>query len=166
MLAVMSAELLLIGRLAPDREAALARVDLALGSGAALERFARMVAALGGPADFCERAAQHLVAAPVVQPVPAPRSGWVRGMATRDIGLAVVELGGGRRRANDAVDHRVGYSQLVGTGQRIEAGEPLALVHAASGVAADAAGARLASLVQLGDAPPARTPVLIAPLEG
>ena len=163
---VLSAELLLIGRLAPDRSAALARVDLALDSGAALECFARMVAALGGPVDFCERAAQHLVAAPVVQPVPAPRGGWVQGMATRAIGLAVVELGGGRRQASDAVDHRVGYAQLVGTGQRVEAGEPLALVHAASRAAADAAGARLASLVRLGDAPPARTPVLIAPPEG
>ena len=162
----LSAELLLIGQLANDRDAALARVDLALDSGTALERFARMVAALGGPADFCERAAQHLVAAPVVQPVPAPRGGWVQGMATRDIGLAVVELGGGRRQASDVVDQRVGLSQLVGTGQRVESGEPLALVHAASRVAADAAGARLASLVQLGDAPPAHTPVLIAPPEG
>jgi thymidine phosphorylase len=162
---MLSAELLLIGRLADDRDAALARVDRALSSGAALEKFARMVAALGGPTDFCERAAHHLAAAPVVQPVSAPRSGWVQSMATRDIGLAIIELGGGRRKASDAVDHRVGFSQVVGTGQRIETGERLALVHAASRAAADAASARLVSLVQLGDTAPALTPVLIERLE-
>ena len=161
----LSAELLLIGKLADDRDAALARVDRALNSGAALEKFARMVAALGGPVDFCERAHQYLVTAPVVLSVPAPRGGWVQSMATRDIGLLIIELGGGRRQASDAVDHRVGFSQVVGIGQRIEAGEPLAIVHAADRDAADAASARLVSLVQLGDTAPGSTPVLIERLE-
>jgi thymidine phosphorylase len=157
----LSAELLLIGHLAGSRDAALARVDAALDSGAALDRFARMVAALGGPADFCERAAQYLASAPVVRPVVAARSGWVKGMATRDIGVAVVELGGGRRRAGDAVDHRVGFSQMVTVGREVQQGEPLAMVHAADRVAADAACARLAKLILLGDAPPAALPALI-----
>ena len=158
---MLSAELLLTGKLADDRAAALARVDGALSSGAALQHFARMVAALGGPVDFCEQPLKYLVAAPVVRPVHAARSGWVQGMATRDIGLAVIELGGGRRQASDAVDHRVGFSQMVGVGQRVEAGEPLATVHAASGDAADTACARLTRLIHLGDERPAITPVLI-----
>ena len=158
---MLSAELLLIGKLADTRDAALARVDAALGSGAALERFARMVAALGGPADFCERASHYLVAAPVLQPVLATRSGWVHTLATRDIGLAVIELGGGRRQARDAVDHRVGFSQVVGIGQRVEHGEPLAMVHAANGDSARAACARLANLIHVGDEQRAATPVLI-----
>ena len=158
---MLSAELLLIGKLVDTRDAALARVDAALSSGAALERFARMVAALGGPADFCERASHYLAAAPVVRPVLAVRSGWVHRMATRDIGLAVIELGGGRRQASDVVDHRVGFSQVVGIGQRVEHGEPLAMVHAASDAAADAASARLAGLIQVGDERRAVTPALI-----
>ena len=161
----LSAELLLIGKLASDRDAALARVDAALNGGAALERFARMVAALGGPADFCEHPAHHLVAAPVVQPVPSPRGGWVQGMVTREIGLAIIELGGGRRQAGDAVDPRVGFSQVVVVGQRVERGEPLAMAHAASADAAASAGARLASLVMLGDAPPPSAPVLLERLQ-
>jgi thymidine phosphorylase len=163
---MLSAELLLIGKLADDRAAALARVDAALNSGAALEHFARMVAALGGPADFCERAAQHLAQAPVVREIAAPRSGWVERIATRDIGLAVIELGGGRRQAGDAVDHRVGFTQVVGIGQRVERGEPLALVHAAGADAADTACARMASLIELDEQPPpSPTPVLIERME-
>jgi thymidine phosphorylase len=158
---LLSAELLLIGRLAADRDAALARVDAALSSGAALEHFARMVAALGGPTDFCERAASYLAAAPVQRPVPAPRSGWVQRVATRDIGIAVIELGGGRRQAGDAVDHRVGFTQVVGIGQRVERGEPLALVHAATDAAAAAACARMVGSVELGDEAAAAAPVLI-----
>ncbi|MFO1215440.1 MAG: thymidine phosphorylase [Burkholderiaceae bacterium] len=159
---LLCAEALQIGGLAADEAAALAKVDAALDSGAALERFARMVAALGGPADFCERPLQHLPQAPVQRPAPAPRAGWVQSKATREIGLAVVELGGGRRRASDAVDPRVGFSGVVSIGQHLAAGEPLATVHAASEAAAAAAVAALQRGIVLGDAPPAPTPLLIA----
>ena len=75
---LLCAEALLIGRLAADEPAALARVDAVLADGSALEHFARMVAALGGPADFCERAAHYLPAAPVQRDVPALQAGWVQ----------------------------------------------------------------------------------------
>jgi len=158
---MLSAELLLIGGLADHTEDALSRVDAVLADGRALERFARMVTALGGPADFVERADAHLPAAPTQRAVLAARSGWVCGMATREIGLLVVELGGGRRQAGDAVDGRVGITHLATVGQRVEAGEPLAVVHAASASVAAAACARLASLVGLGDTAPLAKPVLI-----
>ncbi len=73
----------------------------------------RMVPALGGPADFCDCSARHLAAAPVVQPCSRARGGWVCGMDTRDIGLAIIELGGGRRQAGDAIDHRVGFADML-----------------------------------------------------
>ena len=161
---LLCAELLQIGRLAADGPAALARVDAVLADGSALEHFARMVAALGGPTDFCERAAQYLPAAPVQHELPSPRAGWVQAKATRDIGLAVVELGGGRRRAADPIDHRVGFSGLVSLGQRVERGEPLARVHAADEASAAAALARLRECIRIGDAPPPPAPLLIARL--
>ena len=161
----LCAEALRIGGLADDEATALARVDAALDSGAALEHFARMVAALGGPADFCERAAQHLPAAPIQRTVPAPRAGWVLSKATRDIGLAVVELGGGRRRASDRIDHRVGLSDVVSIGRQVAAGDALAIVHAASDDTALAAVATLQRCIHLGDAPPAPLPLLIARID-
>ena len=158
---MLSAELLLIGGLADKPGDALAMVDAALADGRALERFARMVTALGGPADFVERADAHLPKAPAQRVLTAARGGWIGGMATREIGLLVVELGGGRRQASDAIDHRVGLSGIVAIGRRVEAGEPLAIVHAADDASAAAACERLASLVHVVDTAPALSPVLI-----
>ena len=58
-----------------------------------------MVSALGGPANFVENAARYLPKAPVELAVERRRGGYVGGIATRDIGLAVVALGGGRTQA-------------------------------------------------------------------
>lgn len=147
----LSAELLVMGGLADHATQALQQVDEALHSGRALEQFARMVSALGGPADFCERPSHYLPAAPVQLPVLAPCSGFVADMATRDIGLAVVELGGGRRQARDTIDARVGLSHFVQLGQAIQAGEVLAIVHAADASAAERARQTLLARVRISD---------------
>jgi thymidine phosphorylase len=160
----LSAELLLIGKLATNEAQAIHQVDIALASGKALEHFARMVSALGGPSDFCDRPAHYLAAAPVKMDICASHSGWVSGMATRDIGLLVIELGGGRRMASDTVDARVGFTQFVQIGQRVEAGDRLAVVHAADASAAQAARLKLPTLIQLADQRPALAPVLVASL--
>ncbi len=157
----LSAELLLMGGLAADEAQALQKVDQALHSGRGLEQFSRMVSALGGPADFAERPAHYLPSAPVQMAVPAPRSGFVTSMATRDIGLAVVELGGGRRQASDTVDPRVGFTHFAQIGQAVQAGEPLCVVHAADQASAERACQSLLTLVTLGDAPPVLSPVLV-----
>jgi thymidine phosphorylase len=158
----LSAELLLLGGLALDQVQALRQVDTALDSGAALARFARMVAELGGPADFVERINDYLPGAPVQRPVIAPRSGWISGMATRDIGLLIIELGGGRRRAGDAVDPRVGFTQFAHIGQRVEKGDLLAVAHAADADAAENAAQALIPLIQIAELAPALTPALIS----
>lgn len=150
---MLCAELLQVGGLAAEMPQALQRVDQALGSGRALECFGRMVHGLGGPADFCERPAHYLAAAPVQQPVLAQRSGWVRAMATREIGLLVIELGGGRHQASDRIDARVGLSSMAQLGQRVEEGEVLAMVHAADAELAERAGRQLLGLIELGDEP-------------
>ncbi|MDE2419276.1 MAG: thymidine phosphorylase, partial [Burkholderiales bacterium] len=157
----LSAELLLLGGLAPAMAQALQQVDWALDSGQALEHFARMVSALGGPTDFCDRPAQYLAAAPAHCLVRATRDGWVTGMATRDIGLQVVQLGGGRRMASDGVDARVGMTGFAQIGQRVHAGDPLATVHAASPEAAQACADALQALIHIGDQIPTLTPALI-----
>ncbi len=160
----LGAELLVLGGLAANTAAARAQLQAALDSGAAAERFARMVAALGGPADLLERPAAYLCVAPVVLPVPAPRSGVLRAMQTRDIGLAVVELGGGRRKAGDALDLRVGLSQVRQLGEHLEASEPIAFVHAADCASAERAAAQLQKACTITDAgfPWSATPCVMA----
>lgn len=158
---MLCAEMLHLGGLVADVNAGLVRVDAALSSGAALERFARMVAALGGPADFCERPHAYLRTAPVVMEVPAPRTGVVSGMDTRGIGLQLIELGGGRRLATDPVDHAVGMTHFVPAGQHIKKGDALAVVHAASEAAAQRCASALQALVSIGDTAPVLPPPVL-----
>ncbi len=124
------AQMLLAGGLVATHSEGEKKAQSVLQSGAAADVFARMVSALGGPADFIERYADYLPAAPVILPVPAPKAGRVWGMDARGIGLAVIGLGGGRVRADQNIDHAVGFTALVGVGAPVEAGAPLAMVHA------------------------------------
>jgi len=148
----LGAEMLVLGGLAPTTAAATEQLQAALDSGAAAERFARMVAALGGPTDLLERPDAYLAAAPVVVPVPAPRAGVLTAMDTRAIGLAVVELGGGRRTPSDRIDMRVGLSAVRPLGAAVAAGDALAQVHAADAGAAERAVVQLQAAITLSDA--------------
>jgi thymidine phosphorylase len=131
-----------------------------------LEHFARMVSALGGPAGFVDNAAAALPAAPVKRPLAAARGGWIRSLATRDLGLACIELGGGRHKSEDSIDPRVGFTQVAAPGERIEAGAALAMVHASSDAHADLACRLLADAFAIGDEPPEPTPILVARVGG
>jgi thymidine phosphorylase len=148
----LAARMLLLGGLAADEQDAQAKLEAALASGAAAERFAQMVSALGGPADLLERPQAHLAAAPVLLSVPAARSGRLVAMDTRAIGLTVVELGGGRRRPGEAIDHRVGLDRVRQLGDVLIAGEPLARVHAADEATARQAIAALQRCFVIADA--------------
>jgi thymidine phosphorylase len=86
-------------------------------------------------------------------------------MDTRALGLAVVALGGGRRRPGERVDPRVGLAAVRHVGQRVEAGEPLAWVHAADESAAEQAARDVAAAFRLGDARCAPTPAVIGPVD-
>ena len=150
----LGAEMLLTGGLAASLDAARAMIAQAFESGAAAEHFARMVAALGGPADLMEHPERHLATVPLVRPVFAEASGHVAAIDTRALGLAVVALGGGRTRAEDSIDPAVGLTDLVSLGARIETGQPLAMVHARSEAAVEAAAATVRSAYRLGAAAP------------
>ena len=157
----LGAEMLVLGGLAPDHAAATARLEAALASGRAAELFGRMVEALGGPADVVERADRYLPQAPVQRPVPAPRAGRVAAIATREIGLAVIGLGGGRTKPQDTIDHAVGLTDLAGLGREVGAGEPLATVHARSEAAAERAIAAVQAAYRIGEgSAPGGDPIL------
>jgi len=157
----LGGELLALGGLAESAAAGSAAMERALASGAAAERFERMVAMLGGPGDFLRQADKLLPVAPVIAAAPPPRSGFVEAIDARAIGMAVVELGGGRSRATDAIDPAVGFTRLAGLGAEVSAAAPLALVHARDAAQAGRAGERLAAAYRLGDAPPqTRDPVI------
>jgi thymidine phosphorylase len=154
----LGAELLQLGGLQPDLAAARLALAHSLDSGAAAERFARMVSALGGPADVLQ--APGLAVAPVLQPVLAPVAGWVAAIDVRALGLAIVALGGGRHLPGDAVDPRVGLADVLPLGAAVQAGAPLAWVHAADAPAAAAAAAAVRNAYTLADMAPPLWPVV------
>ncbi|MEN3279699.1 MAG: thymidine phosphorylase [Solirubrobacteraceae bacterium] len=124
----------------------------AMQSGAAAEHFARMVAELGGPSDLLERPDDHLPKAPVTVEAHAERDGVVAGVDVRAIGLSIIDLGGGRRREDDAIDHAVGLTEVAGPGERVgPGGRPVALVHARDEESAAHAAQAVSAAFQVGD---------------
>lgn len=127
----LCAELLLLGKLAETPEAAREKVEQALSSGKAAEHFARMVTCLGGKTDFMDTYEDTLPKAPVVRDFYPDQTGIVSKMDTRAIGIGIVELGGGRTKPSDSVDHSVGLSNIAALGETVGQGaRPLATLHA------------------------------------
>jgi thymidine phosphorylase len=157
----LSAQLLVTAGLARNIAEGAMQCEAALDSGKAAEKFVQMVAALGGPGDILERAAVHLPLGAYVCAVPALRDGVVCSMDTRALGLAVVTLGGGRRRSADNIDFAVGIDQFVSIGQSLRAGEPLAQVYARDEASAAEAVNAIQQAINMGDtAPAARSMIL------
>jgi thymidine phosphorylase len=149
----LGAELLALSGLARDAEAGVAALNRALDSGAAAERFERMVRGLGGPKDFVAHAHKLLPRAPVLVEAMPEAYGFVVGVDVRAVGLAVVKLGGGRARAADAIDPAVGLTELAPIGAEVGPDAPLARVHARNADQAEAAARRLRAAYRLGDKP-------------
>jgi len=124
----LGAELLENARLAAPGDAH-DKLEKSLSTGKAAEHFDRMVAELGGPRDFCATAHKHLKGAAITREIFPQRGGVVQSIDTRLLGIAVIEMGGGRRVATDAIDHAVGLTHLMGKGDKVDAKTPLALVH-------------------------------------
>jgi len=155
---------LALAGLASDGADGRQKAEEALRSGAAAERFADMAAALGGPADLLERPGQHLPSAPHSQEVWPDERGHVTAIDVREVGVAVLELGGGRRREDEAVDHAVGLTDVACLGEKVGPGAwPLAVIHARSPEDAQRAGERLKRAFGVGDAP-AAPPTLWEPV--
>jgi thymidine phosphorylase len=147
----LGGELLALGGLANDDADGRRKIEAAFKSGGAAELFGKMTAALGGPADFMERPAKYLKAAPVVRDVFPDHAGSVTAIDTRAIGIAVVELGGARMRAADPIDHSVGFTALAGLGAKLDPKTPLARVHARDAASADRAATSLRAAYHVGE---------------
>lgn len=100
-----------------------------LHDGSAWRKFQQMVAAQGGEAESLERITE-IHKAPCVGEVLADRSGIVTRMDAETIGRVILELGGGRAKANDAIDHSVGCDQIAKVGSEVRFGDTLMRVHA------------------------------------
>ena len=154
----LCAEMLISAKLASDEQDARAKLQAVQDNGKAAEIFGRMVTGLGGPADFMERYDAYLPKAGIVRPVYATQSGFVTAMDTRELGLAVVAMGGGRRAAGDKLDYAVGLTDFIRLGQSVEADKPLALIHAQTEAQFAEAARMVQAAVKIGDTRPEALP--------
>ncbi|KQQ56446.1 thymidine phosphorylase [Rhizobium sp. Leaf311] len=134
----------------------------ALVSGAAMERFGQMITALGGPSDFIEKPDHYLKPAPHIAPVLATEDGFLSTCQTRDLGMVVVALGGGRRHPGDVIDHRVGISHILSLGTRVEKGQPIAMVHAATEESLSVALQAVSDAYSISQTAPADQPIILS----
>lgn len=158
----LAAEMLVAAGVAAGPAQAEAMARRALQSGAAMERFARMIHLLGGAADFVDHAETYLAKAPVVVPVDAGRDGYLTACRTRELGMVVIALGGGRTRPDEEIDHRVGLDGLKPLGTRVQKGEPIAFIHAADRQMAGEMRKMVAALYTIEDEQPAPRPVIVS----
>ena len=157
----LGSALLIRSGLVEDHGQAGERLEAALASGEALVRFDRMVAALGGPSGFSENARAHLPCAPVVHDVLSSMVGFVSSIDTRALGLAVVQLGGGRTRPEDDIDLSVGLDHIARCGEQVDVGDPLCRVHALNESAADHVCDLIKQAIVVGEDPVDLPPVVI-----
>jgi thymidine phosphorylase len=144
-------EELLVSAGISNAERARELLETCLADGTATERFQTMVTLLGGPKDFAQSPEKHLKQANITKSVyDEGDGGIVQSIDTRFLGMAVVELGGGRRIATDDINHAVGLTQLAGKGDTVGSKKPLAIVHAMSEAALERASTIVRSAYRLG----------------
>ncbi|WP_158781936.1 thymidine phosphorylase [Pantoea sp. BAV 3049] len=162
----LGAEMLVSGGLAADSDEATKKLQAVLDNGRAAEVFSRMVKAQKGPADFIENMDKYLPAPMLSKAVYADRPGIVSAMDTRALGMAVVAMGGGRRRASDTIDYSVGFSEMAQSGDYVDNQRPLAVIHAATESGWQEAAAAVRQAITLSEEAPAATPVIYRRIAG
>ena len=149
---VVAAEMLaLAGRVADSTEG----VELAaqaIADGSAWRKFRALVAAQGGDVRFVDEP-DRLPRAPLVEPIPAPTDGYLQKVDAAQVGMAVVDLGGGREKKGDPIDHSVGVIVHYKVGDRVQKGTPLCTIHASDRVRLERAKVRLLEAHTIGPEP-------------
>ena len=137
--------------LADNEKEAQAKIEQALTSGKAAEIFALMVSALGGPNDLLEKPWRSMKKATYTVDILSPEHGYIKTMQTRDIGFTIVELGGGRIRHDQHIDHSVGFDHILPIGTYVHQGDMLARVHASTIAMAEQAAKRYINAVNFSE---------------
>jgi pyrimidine-nucleoside phosphorylase len=139
---LIGSHLLMLAHRAKTPNAARAMLEAVLTDGRALGKFREMVAAQGGDLSVID-APERLAQASLVETVTAPRTGFVKEVNAREVGLAAVDLGAGRAKKGDALDYAVGFLVHCKVGERVQKGQPLFTVHANDAAKLEAAKARV-----------------------
>tara|TARA_R110000772_G_scaffold146572_2_gene256741 strand:+ start:276 stop:1592 length:1317 start_codon:yes stop_codon:yes gene_type:complete len=158
--------MLVSAKVAENEDQALTKINHALSSGAAAEIFNKMIHALGGPSDFMEDPWRSMERANCIQDVIALDHGYINGMQTRDIGLAVVGLKGGRTANGQQIDHTVGFDRVLPIGTLVNRGDVVARVHARDEDSALQASQQYLAALDIGEKAAEQAPVIYQTITG
>lgn len=126
----LCSELLINSNLAKDSQEAKAKLKKSVTSGAAYECFVKMAISLGADRHSVEDFANLAPVAPYIEPIYAQTSGFVSAMDTRQIGLGVIMLGGGRTRPEQKINYTTGFSSFCQIGDKVDNKTPLCYIYA------------------------------------
>lgn len=136
-----------------DEKEAAAKLTDAISSGEAMTRFSQMIALMGGPPDMADDWRTHLPKARVIGDVAAPVAGYVSAIDGEALGLAVVDLGGGRRVEKDKINPAVGLTDVLRLGAKIAQNQPLCTIHADTDEAAEVVAQAILAAITIGPKP-------------
>ncbi|MGN0914545.1 MAG: thymidine phosphorylase [Alphaproteobacteria bacterium] len=150
----LCAELLVSANLAANLDEAENKLQKALDSGKALEIFAKMVTMLGGPDDFCDHPEKYLPKAQIIRPVYAEKTGYVTAMQTREIGMSIIGLKGGRTHPDQHLNYATGFTEFCQIGDYIDENTPLAFINASTEDEFEKASAELQKYITISEQKP------------
>lgn len=162
----LSARMLLLADSVSDIASARSLVESKLSDGSALERFKQNIELQGGDASVCDNPDRLLTDALFECPIVSDEDGIVTEIDTFRIGSAMVDIGGGRVKAEDSVDPAVGFSCQVKIGTAIKRGEALGLAYCRSEQQADKVREKLRSAFKVSSDVPVVKPKLIQAVIG
>jgi len=157
----LAARMVVLAGLEKSVDAARMRIQQVHESGAALECFRRNVEAQGGDPRVCENPRQILPLTDRAVKVESPRSGFVVGVDTEEIGHAIAEAGGGRVRIEDKIDVEVGFVGEVKIGDQLGSGDSIGTVFCADAKLGEQASQRIQAAYKISEQPPTELPMLI-----
>jgi pyrimidine-nucleoside phosphorylase len=129
--------------------------EMALGclqDGCGFETFRRLIRAQGGDVDYIDHP-ERLPTADLIETVNSGSDGYVGAVHAKEVGLATLELGGGRERKGDPIDYAVGVVVHVKVGDSLQKGDPLFTVHANDEGGLRAAEQRVSQAIQISERP-------------
>ncbi|HEX2123747.1 MAG TPA: thymidine phosphorylase [Thermoanaerobaculia bacterium] len=143
-----------------DESSARAALDEALTSGRALEQTRKWIAAQGGNPAIVDDYSLLPQPREVVE-VRAPQSGYITHIDTYQAGMFTVDLGAGRKKADDVIDYAAGVMFDLRTGDAVRAGDTIARIQLGNASRdAEELRARFLAFVEFGDEPPAARPLV------
>ena len=117
-----------------SKEEAYNKINTVINNGLAAEKFEMMVAALGGPKNILTSYEKDLTNTSIQKDIFSIEGGWIENIHTRELGLILIELGGGRKQVTDKINYGVGYDNVLNIGDEVNSSTPLLSLYSSKNI--------------------------------